>query len=103
MTTGYGPDSGVPPRVTPVVTLIYGGVERNHATRGSVEITESNVPSAVWWPDTKPVPDGYLRLARMGWGELRAGGLYVRVTHVPSGVDPTIVAAARQLVPAPDG
>lgn len=103
VTTGYGRDSGIPPRVTPVVTLVYGGVERNHATRGSVEITESRVPYAVWWPDTTPMADGYLRLARMGWGELRAGGLYVRVTRVPSGVDRAIVDAARQLVPVPGG
>jgi len=103
VTTGYGRDSGIALQVTPVITLIYGGVERRHATPGSVEITESTVPFAVWWPDTKPVPDGYLRLARMGWGELRAGGLYVRVTRVPTGVDPTIVAAARRLAPVPGG
>lgn len=103
VTTGYGRDSGIPPRVTPVVTLIYGGVERRHATKGSVEITESKVPFAVWWPDTKPMPAGYLRIARMGWGEVRVGGLYVRVTRAPTGVDPTIIAAARQLVPVPAG
>jgi hypothetical protein len=103
VTTGYGHDSGIAPRVTPVVALIYGGVDRRHATPGSVEITESTVPSAVWWPDTKPVPDGYLRLARMGWGELRAGGLFVRVTRVPTGIDATIVAAARRLAPVPGG
>jgi hypothetical protein len=103
VTTGYGPSSGVPPRVTPVVTLIYGGVERKHATRGSVEITESPVPFAVWWPDTKPMPAGYLRIARMGWGELRVGDLYVRVTRVPSGVDRTVIDATRRLVPLPGG
>jgi hypothetical protein len=101
VTTGYWRERGVPPRVTPVVTLIYGGVERKHATQGSVEITESTVPFAVWWPDTKPMPPGYLRIARMGWGELRVGDLYVRVSRVPTGVDPTILDAARRLVPVP--
>jgi hypothetical protein len=86
-----------------VVTLVYGGVERRHATRGSVEITESTVPYAVWWPDTRPMPAGYLRIARMGWGELRVGDLYVRVSRAPTGVDPAIVAAARELVPVPGG
>ena len=103
VTTGYERDSGIPHRVTPVITLIYGGVERRHATKGSVEITESSVPYAVWWPETKPMPAGYLRIARMGWGELRVRDLYVRVTRVPTGVDATIVAAARQLEPVPGG
>lgn len=103
VTTGYARDSGVPARVTPVVTLIYGGVDRKHATRGSVEITESTVPFAVWWPDTRPMPAGYLRIAQMGWGELRVDDLYVRVTRVPSGVDRTVIDAARRLVEVPGG
>ena len=105
VTTGYGRDSGVPPRVTPVVALIYGHVERRHATTGSVEIRESTVPVAVWWLDTAPVPPGFLRINRIGWGELRVGNVYVQITRAPfsGGSDDLLVAAARQLVPAYGG
>jgi hypothetical protein len=108
VTIGYGRDSGVPPLVTPVVTLIYGGVERRHPTSGSIEITESTVPVAVrWleWLETKPVPPGFLRVNRMGWGETRIGDVYVQIKRSPFSPvdDDTLVAAARQLVPVPGG
>jgi hypothetical protein len=108
VTIGYGRDSGVSPRVTPVVTLIYGGVERTHPTTGSIEITESTVPAAVRWLEPKPVPPvppGFLRVNRMGWGELRIGDVYVQIKRSPfSPVDDgMLLAAARQLVPVPGG
>jgi hypothetical protein len=105
VTIGYGRDSGVPPRVTPVATLIYGGVERTHPTTGSIEITESTVPVAVRWLDPKPVPAGFLRINRMGWGELRIGDVYVQIKRSPFSPvdDDTLLAAARQLVPVPGG
>ncbi len=104
ITTGYGRDSGVPTRVTPVVSLIYGRVERRHATQGSIEIRESTVPVAVWWLGAEPVPPGFLRINRMGWGELRVGRVYVQITRVPfSGGVADLLAAARRLVPAPGG
>jgi hypothetical protein len=105
VTIGYGRDSGVPPRVTPVVTLIYGGVKRTHPTTGSIEITESTVPVAVRWLDPKPVPAGFLRINRMGWGELRIGDVYVQIKRSPFSPvdDDTLLATARQLVPVPGG
>jgi hypothetical protein len=105
VTIGYGRDSGVPPRVTPVVTLIYGGVERTRPTTGSIEITESTVPVAVRWLDPEPVPAGFLRINRMGWGELRIGDVYVQIKRSPFSPvdDDTLLAAARQLVPVPGG
>jgi hypothetical protein len=105
-TTSYGRDSGVPSRVTPVVTLIYGDVERGHPTSGSVEITESTVPVAVRWLGTKPpLPSGFLRINRMGWGELRIDDVYVQIMRFPFSTvdDDTLVAAARQLEPVPGG
>lgn len=103
ITTGYGRDSGVPPRVTPVVTLIYGGAERRHPTTGSVVITESTVRPAVWWLDREPVPPGFLRINRMGWGELRVGDVYLQIMRSPFSPvdDDTLLAAARQLEPVP--
>jgi hypothetical protein len=105
VTTGYGRDSGVPRRVTPVVALVYGRVERNQPTTGSLVIRESTVRVAAWWLDTEPVPTGFLRISRMGWGELRVGDVYVQIMRFPfsSVADGTALAAARQLAPVPDG
>jgi hypothetical protein len=88
-----------------VVTLIYGGVKRTHPTTGSIEITESTVPVAVRWLDPKPVPAGFLRINRMGWGELRIGDVYVQIKRSPFSPvdDDTLLATARQLVPVPGG
>ncbi len=101
VTTGYG--KGVQPRVTSVVALIYGGIERRHATSGSLEITESTVPYDVWSFDAPPTRAGFLSINRMGWGLVRLGDVYVEITHIPfaAGVDDTFVAAARRLVPVP--
>jgi hypothetical protein len=101
VTTGYG--KGVQPRVTSVVALIYGGIERRHPTSGSLEITESTVPYDLWSFDAPPTRAGFLRINRMGWGLVRLGDVYVEITHIPfaGGVDDTVVQAARRLAPAP--
>jgi hypothetical protein len=80
-------------------------VERRHPASGSIEITESTVPVAVRWLDTTPVPSGFLRINRMGWGELRIGDVYVQILRSPFSPvdDDTLVAAARQLEPVPGG
>jgi hypothetical protein len=105
VTTGYGRGSGVPPRVTPVVALIYGSVRRGHPTKGSLEMTESTVPYAVWSLDPPPTPAGFVGINGMGWGLLHVGDVYVEITRFrfAAGVDDAVVAAARQLAPVPPG
>jgi hypothetical protein len=103
VTTGYGRDSGVPPQVTPVIALVYGGVIRRHPTAGSVVIMESTVRSAVWWGPVAAPPTGYVSVNDFGWGNLRVGDVYVsvRADAALSGVQETVVEAARKLLPVP--
>ena len=51
------------------------------------------------------MPPGFLRVNRMGWGELRIGDVYVQIKRSPFSPvdDDTLLAAARQLVPVPGG
>lgn len=103
VTTGYGPASGVPPRVTPVIAFVYGEVRRRHPTRGSLVIAESTRPFAVWAPERPSTPTGYLGINAFGSGYMRVGDVYIEVKRSPfgDGVDATVVAAARRLVPVP--
>ncbi len=105
VTTGWGPDSGVPPRVTPVVALIYGDVVRRHATAGSITIVESTEPFSVWALPTMAPPTGSMSVSEMGWGTLRVGDVYVQVIAAPlgGGASDRIVDFARSLVPVPSG
>jgi hypothetical protein len=103
VTSGYGRSSGVPPRVTPVVSLIYGDVRRGHPTSGSLEITESTAPLSVWAYALAPAPAGFVSLNVFGWGQLRVGDVYVQITggFPRAASEELTVAAARQLVPVP--
>jgi hypothetical protein len=102
VTTGYGPDSGLPPRVTPVVSFIYGGVKRRHPTWGSVEIRESTAPLNDWSFLAQPAPPGYMALNPFGWGQLRVGDVYVEITRFPvAGSEDLVIAAGKQLAPVP--
>jgi hypothetical protein len=103
VTSGYGPDGGVPPQVTPVVALIYGDVRRRHPTEGSLVITESTAPFDIWAPAPTTAPAGYVGINAFGWGYLRVDGMNVelKLSRFSSGVDPTVVAAARSLTAFP--
>jgi hypothetical protein len=105
VTTGYGRDSGVPPRVTTVISLIYGEVRRRHPTEGSLVITESTTPIAIWGTLPTSVPDGYLGINGLRIGHLRVGEVNVelRRNSIGSGVDPALVAAAQTLRAVPAG
>ena len=105
VTTGYGRDSGVPPRVTTVISLIYGEVRRRHPTEGSLVITESTTPIAIWGTLPTSVPDGYLGINGLHIGHLRVGEVNVelRRNSIGSGVDPALVAAAQTLRAVPAG
>ena len=105
VTAGWGRHSGVPPRVTPVIALIYGDVVRRHPTAGSIEITESREPFSVWAFSTTTPPSGYMSLNGFGWGSLRVGDMYVQVRAAPlgGGVSDQAVDFARNLVPLPTG
>jgi hypothetical protein len=103
ITAGWGPDSGVPPRVTPVIALIYGDVIRRHPTAGSITIIESTEPFSVWALPTMPPPPGYVSISERGWGTLRVGDVYVQVISDPlgGGVSDQVVDFARNLAPVP--
>jgi hypothetical protein len=103
VTAGWG--HSVPPRVTPVIALIYGDVVRRHPTAGSIEITESREPFSVWAFDTKTPPAGFMSLNGFGWASLRVGDVYVQVTtHAgPGELNDHVVDFARNLVPLPAG
>jgi hypothetical protein len=105
VTAGWGRDSRVPPRVTPVIALIYGDVVRRHPTAGSITIFESTEPFSVWALPAMPPPVGYLSISEMGWGSLRIADVYIQVVAAPlgGGVGDQVVDFARNLVPLPTG
>jgi hypothetical protein len=106
VTTSFERGTGLAPRVTPVVALVYGEVDGKHAAAGSLEITEATAPTGFWSlarPARMP-PAGYLSIDRLGWGYLRVGGLYVAIGRLPFGGnpnDPLVLDVARGLVQAP--
>lgn len=105
ITAGYGADSGVPPRVTPVLALIYGEVFRRHPTAGSITIVESTEPFSVWGLPAMPPPAGSMSVSQMGWATLRVGDVYVQVIGNPlgGGVRDDVIDFARKLVPVSGG
>ena len=109
ITTGFGPGSGVPPRLTSAIRLVYGALVRRHATLGSITITESTTPIADWTLDAQPTAPGSMSVSPLGWGQLHLGGVYVQLVPFPApedidrglGYDPRVVEAARRLMPVP--
>jgi hypothetical protein len=96
ITTGYGRDSGVPPRITTGVELVYGEVQRRHPTADSLVIMESTAPLLFWWPRPGPTPEGYLAYT-FSAGHMRVGGLNVALMRYrfSEGIDSILVAAAQ--------
>jgi hypothetical protein len=105
ITAGWRPATGVPPRVTPVLALIYGEVVRGHPTAGSITVIESTEPLSLWALPVMPPPAGYMSISEQGWGALRVGDVYVQVISDPlgGGVNDDLVDLARNLVPLPEG
>jgi hypothetical protein len=103
VTTSFARGSGLAPRVTPVVALVYGEIHGKHPVQGSVEITESISPTGSWsLPDPEAPPPGFVAVNRFGWGFLRVGGLYVEISRVAAGANDSLVAeVARRLVAVP--
>ena len=105
ITAGWGPDSGVPPRVTPVIALIYGDVVRGHPTAGSITIIESTEPFSTWALPAMAPPAGSMSLSQMGWATLQAGNVYVQVIPAPLGASAgdRVSTSPRTLTPVPAG